>query len=130
VKYIVLFFASFTSCNLHSIKDEKKTYQHIDSAMKLSKSLHDSALRIHKLVDEKTKKEVEKVTSIVCKLKLENVQLKENVKNLNEKSRLVQTITIHDTIFITEKKNFWGKTKTSIDTSSSTQLDSVNIIEN
>lgn len=130
MKYIVLFFSFFLSCNLHKIEDEKKTYHHIDSAMKLSKSLHDSALNIHKLVDEKTKKEVEKVTSIVGKLKLENVQLKENLKILNEKSRLVQTITIHDTIFITEKKNFWGKTKTSIDSSSSTQLDSVITIEN
>ncbi len=32
-------------------------------------------------------------------------------------------VTIHDTVFITEKKSFWGKTKTSV-VKSETSIDS------
>jgi hypothetical protein len=50
--------------------------------------------------------------------------MKSQMSNMNallkEKPK---TITVRDTVYITEKKNFWGKTKTSVD-STSQKIDS------
>lgn len=126
MKYLIHVFLIFLiGCGLHSVKENQKSYHHIDSAMHNSKKLHDSTIYLHKLMDENTKNQVEKVISKVEYLKSDNEKLRTEVLVLNQKSKLVEKITIHDTVFITEKKNFWGKTKITTDSSSSVTIDSI-----
>lgn len=126
MKYLIHVFLIFLiGCGLHSVEENQKSYHHIDSAMHNSKKLHDSTIYLHKLMDENTKNQVEKVISKVEYLKSDNEKLRTEVLVLNQKSKLVEKITIHDTVFITEKKNFWGKTKITTDSSSSVTIDSI-----
>jgi hypothetical protein len=58
------------------------------------------------------------------------VEQMQNLKSENEKlkiqyQRLKKTIVRHDTVYITEKKNFWGKTKRSVDSTQSITEDSI-----
>lgn len=54
-----------------------------------------------------------------------NVDAKiENLKAEVIKAKSTKTI-IRDTIYITEKKNFWGKKKTTVDSSGSVVVDSL-----
>jgi hypothetical protein len=46
---------------------------------------------------------------------------------LKETIKVTKSKIVRDTIFITEKKNFWGRTKTSIDSSQSVTEDSTQI---
>jgi len=62
---------------------------------------------------------------------LEQIKDINNKKNELKKTKVVEPIKevfyIHDTIFITEKKNFWGKTKKTIQ--QSTSVDSLQFFE-
>lgn len=127
MRYIIL-FVTFCSCSFHQVDEHNKSYHHIDSAMVNSQKIHDSAIVLHKLVDDKTNKEVEKVLGKVQSLRLENLNLKTEIKELNQTTKAVHYITIHDTVLITEKKNFWGKTKR--DSMSSSSTDTLELIEN
>lgn len=130
MKYLIHVFLIFiVGCGLHRVEENQKSYHHIDSAMHNSKKLHDSTIYIHKLMDEKARTEVDKVITKVQSLQNDNDKLRDEVVVLNQKSKLIQSIVIHDTVFITEKKNFWGKTKITTDSSSSTTIDST-LIEN
>ena len=95
--------------------------------MHMSRKLHDSAIYLHRIVDEQTKVVFGNVLEQVDDLKIDNKVLRDKVNVLNQKSKMIQTITIHDTIFITEKKNFWGKTRITTDSSSSINVDSSEI---
>ena len=61
--------------------------------------------------------------SKVDKLENTNNTLKKEIQGLKEVSKMTKTIIIRDTVFITEKKNFWGKTKTKLDSSQSTIIE-------
>ena len=63
---------------------------------------------------------VMQVMSKVDRLENTNNTLKKEIQGLKEVSKMTKTVIIRDTVFITEKKNFWGKTKTKIDSSQST----------
>ncbi len=68
--------------------------------------------------DSKVSESVYMVVGELESLKKENEKLKVEYK------RLKKTIVRHDTIYITEKKNFWGKTKRSVDSTQSITEDS------
>lgn len=73
------------------------------------------------ILDSADSRVSESVLSIVIdiqELKSENEKLKTDYKNL-KKTRIQK-----DTIYITEKKNFWGKTKRSVDSTNSITEDS------
>lgn len=128
MKYIIhVFFIFIIGCNIHKVEQKEKTYHHVDSAVHNSRKLHDSAIYLHKIVDEQTKVVFGNVLEQVDDLKSDNQLLRNQVDVLNHRTKLIQTITIHDTIFITEKKNFWGKTKVITDSSSSIIMDSTEI---
>lgn len=65
-----------------------------------------------KSIDKKVKTVVKEITN----LKLENKELAKAVS--------VKTV-IRDTVFITEKKNIWGKTKKTIDSSQGVSTDTI-----
>lgn len=75
-----------------------------------------------KVVEFQIKKHIIESDKMVDSLKKENETLKETI-------RITKSIIIHDTIYIKEKTNFWGKKKISVD-SSSTVIEDSTIIEN
>jgi hypothetical protein len=104
-KYLVITIL-FLSCN------RTETFvldmPEVDSVMAKSEKTSDSAKVILKVSDMK-----EQIGDMKSQMSNMNALLKEKPK----------TITVRDTVYITEKKNFWGKTKTSVD-STSQKIDS------
>lgn len=68
--------------------------------------------------DTRVSESVYMVVEELQELKSENEKLKTEYKRMKTK------IVRHDTIYITEKKNFWGKTKRSVDSTQTTTEDS------
>lgn len=88
--------------------------QEIDTTFVKSDSLAKEAL----IVLPKADKQVDKL--------IERIEIKiETLKTQVVKSNNVKTITIRDTIYITEKKNFWGKKKITVDSTESVVIDSL-----
>ena len=75
-----------------------------------------------KVVEFQIKKHIIESDKMVDSLKKENETLKETIK-------ITKSIIIHDTIYIKETTNFWGKKKILVDSSSTVIEDSI-IIEN
>ena len=113
---ILLLFMSCENKREYSSITTKKA----DSALQKSMRLNDSSLNLLDLADKKTEVIVMQVMSKVDKLENTNNTLKKEIQGLKEVSKMTKTVIIRDTVFITEKKNFWGKTKTKIDSSQST----------
>lgn len=112
----------FTSCE-NQREYSSLTTKKADSALQNSMRLNDSSLTLLDLADKKTEVIVMKVMTKVDKLENTNSTLKKEIQGLKEVSKMTKTIIIRDTVFITEKKNFWGKTKTKIDSSQSTIIE-------
>lgn len=89
-----------------------------DSVLAKSVKNSDSAVVILKFADKKSEEKVQQIIQNVTEMKSEITQLN---KVINESKKLSKVI--HDTIYVTEKKNFWGKTKKTID-STKKQIDS------
>jgi len=88
--------------------------QEIDTTFVKSDSLAKEAL----IVLPKADKQVDKL--------IERIEIKiETLKTQVVKSNNVKTIIIRDTIYITEKKNFWGKKKITVDSTESVVIDSL-----
>lgn len=66
--------------------------------------------------DKSINKKVNSVAKEINTLKSENKEL--------AKSLSVKTV-IRDTVYITEKKNFWGKSKKTVDSSKGVTVDSI-----
>jgi hypothetical protein len=107
---IVIFFAS---CSGDENVEDFKVLDYSDSIIIKSKSIQDSASKTLLKADKLTEDKVIRVVNQVNKAN-------EELNNLKSVMRLTKEIVIHDTIYITEKKNFWGKTKITIDSSKST----------
>lgn len=88
----------------------------IDSVVIKSESTFVKSVTVFKQVDKSIIKKVKAVTKEINHLKDENKQL--------SKAASIKTI-IRDTIYITEKKNFWGKTKKTTDSSQGVVVDTL-----
>jgi len=106
-KLLIIISIGFGSCMNKPFEKELKSVVLSDSLIHKSQTLGDSSVRVLKFADQKTAEIVEKVIEKVQTLEKEKIELK--------KTNKTNTVYIHDTVFITEKKNFWGKTKTKID---------------
>lgn len=112
-----------------TIKDSSDVI--LDSIVEKSKKLTDSTSHMLHVADEKAD---EKIKVIIQKvyilkanvdtLKKENNKLHHDVEDLQNVIKVTKSTVIRDTIFITEKKNFWGKSKISKDSSQSVIEDS------
>lgn len=118
MKYIFIILLLLFSCNQADTKNAVETSV-ADSAIKKSMKLNDSSFMALQMADKTTEVIVKEAIKKVDKLEKTNLSLKSEVNSLKESSKLTKTITIRDTIYITEKKNFWGKTKKTIDSSQS-----------
>ncbi len=81
-----------------------------------SESTFVASTTVFKQVDKSINKKVSKVVKEITYLKAENKEL--------SKAKSIKTI-IRDTIYITEKKNFWGKTKKTTDSSQGVSVDTL-----
>lgn len=69
---------------------------------------HANSARVQELASKKESALVTKAVATIITMKSEINSLKNEI---NETKGRVDTIIIHDTVLIKEKKNFWGKTK-------------------
>lgn len=120
--YILFFF--LLSCN-NKNKKQEVVKSEIDTLIEKSVKISDSSVLVLKLADKRTEILIKEVEKKIDNLENVNESLKNSVFALKNQSNSVKTITIRDTIYITEKKNFWGKTKRTIDSSQSVSEDSL-----
>ena len=121
-KYLVITIL-FLSCN-----QETETFvlnmPEVDSVMAKSEKTSDSAKVILKFADKQSEEKVQQIITKVSDMKEQIGDMKSEMLTINAQLKeKPKTITVRDTVFITEKKNFWGKTKTSVD-STSQKIDS------
>ena len=121
---LYILFVFLLSCGNNNNKQEVVKSE-IDTLIEKSVKISDSSVLVLKLADKRTEILIEEVEKKIDNLENVNESLKNSVFALKNQSNSVKTITIRDTIYITEKKNFWGKTKRTIDSSQSVSEDSL-----
>jgi regulator of replication initiation timing len=96
-----------------------------DSLLIKSKETIVTTISISRKSDSVVNKKVNKIVSEIKSIKQENAALKEENNSLTKAISLKTEKIIRDTIYITEKKNFWGKTKKTVDSSQSVETDTL-----
>ena len=112
-KLCLLIWVSAISCSSDKVADVVKN-DYVDSIIDVSRKSQDSSSAILKLAEKKTS---EVITGVATKVE----NMRNEISALKSTIRVTKATIIRDTIFVTEKKNFWGRTKTTIDSSESTQ---------
>ena len=95
------------SCQ-QELKMQPEVMPAVDSILTKSIKTSDSSVVALKIADKKTEQVVKEVVRKVDNMRSEIKSLKETIKT-------TKTTVVRDTVFITEKKNFWGKTRKTID---------------
>lgn len=113
MRYIIFILFVLSACggNDTFVKQDVKG---IDTLIEQSIKLADSSIVVLHLADKQTQLVITKTIQKFEYLENTNAQLKKEVRKLKENTK-VKTVVIRDTIYITEKKNFWGKKKVKID---------------
>lgn len=118
MKNLVFIILLLSSCSENNESNSQIIVNQSDSVLLHSQKLHDSVGKKLKIVDKIAEK---KVSEVVYKVNM----LQNELNNIKSTMKITKSIVIHDTIYITEKKNFWGKSKVKIDSSKqSTIIDS------
>ncbi len=99
MKYLFILF--LLGCNVSAQKTDRDV-----EFEQLMKRVNETNIKSVEVQTMASKKEKLLVTNAVAKIS----SLKAEIKDL--KNNLRDTIYIHDTIQVKEKKNFWGKVKT------------------
>lgn len=116
MKKSYIFFALILfSCS--SKQNNEIDFVKVDSLLKDSKEITDSLLIVLPKSDKKVIEQVERVSNKIQ-------ALEQQVSKMEDLAKNNKTKIIRDTVFITEKKNFWGKTKTKIDSTKNLTEDS------
>jgi hypothetical protein len=108
-----LFFIFLTGCTL-SAQQQSAEQQKDAEFNKLISSVTDNQNKfkeVHKKAKAKEDKLVAQTISKIVTLNEEVKELKSEISQISEIKVKVDTVYIHDTIQIKEKKSFWGKTK-------------------
>lgn len=100
-------------------KDSKVLIQEADSVLQQSNKHIYEYNEVIKQVDSQVAERVKLVVGEIQNLESENAKLKSDNTRMKRVSRVIR-----DTVYITEKKNFWGKTKRTIDSTQSIIEDS------
>jgi hypothetical protein len=124
LKKIVLTLVFMIGCTTQS-PETKIEKNEIDSLLIKSKETIVTTNSVSKRSDSVINKKVNNVVSEIKSIKQINSLLKEENSSLSKAISLKTEKIIRDTIYITEKKNFWGKTKKTLDSSQSVQIDTL-----
>lgn len=114
MRIILICILLFIGCN-H--KEQPIIINESDSVLSKSIELQNKSSMVLKMADESTEQKVKQVIKKVYELQYKLGDLKKEIKT-------VKSTVIRDTIIITEKKNFWGKKKVTIDSTHSVIEDS------
>jgi hypothetical protein len=98
-----LFILFLFGCNVSAQKIDRDV-----EFEQLMKQVDETNVKSAKVQAMATKKEKQLVTNAVATI----TQMKSEISELKNGQYKVDTIYIHDTIQVKEKKNFWGKVKT------------------
>jgi len=123
LKKIVLTLVLLTGCM--QSPEVKIEANETDSLLIKSKETIVTTISISRKSDSVVNKKVNKIVSEIKSIKQENTALKEENNSLTKAISLKTEKIIRDTIYITEKKNFWGKTKKTVDSSQSVETDTL-----
>jgi hypothetical protein len=123
LKKIVLTLVLLTGCM--QSPEVKIEANETDSLLIKSKETIVTTISISRKSDSVVNKKVNKIVSEIKSIKQENAALKEENNSLTKAISLKTEKIIRDTIYITEKKNFWGKTKKTVDSSQSVETDTL-----
>lgn len=130
LKKIVLTLVLLTGCM--QSPEVKIEANETDSLLIKSKETIVTTSGVSKRSDSIVNKKVNKIVLEIKSIKQENTTLQEENSTLKDENiNLTKAISlktetiIRDTIYITEKKSFWGKTKKTVDSSQSVQIDTL-----
>jgi len=101
--------------HVEAVETTNELVSETDSLLTTVKILHkekDSAISKINLLDSA----ITSKDSLLVKQSTDLTSLKRNIVAIKK----IGPIIIHDTIYITESKNFWGKKKTTVETTTST----------
>jgi hypothetical protein len=108
MKYLFLFL--LTGCTLTAQNPSIEQQKDIEFDKLISNANNNNIKfkEVHKRAKAKEAKMVAQAINKIVTLKAEVSELKTEISDMKIR---VDTVYIHDTITIKEKKNFWGKTK-------------------
>jgi len=123
LKKIVLTLVLLTGCA--QSPEVKIEANETDSLLIKSKETIVTSDKVSRKSDSIVNKKVNKIVYEIKSFKQEVNALKDENTNLTKAISLKTEKIIRDTIYITEKKNFWGKTKKTVDSSQSVEIDTL-----
>lgn len=123
LKKIVLTLVLLTGCA--QSPEVKIEANETDSLLIKSKETIVTSDKVSRKSDSIVNKKVKNVIWEIKSIKQEVTALKDENNNLTKAISLKTEKIIRDTIYITEKKNFWGKTKKTVDSSQSIEVDTL-----
>ena len=105
-----LFFLFLTGCTLSAQQQnaEQQKDAEFNKLIDNAKQNQSTFKKVHSKAEAKEKRIVAQAINKIVTLKEEVKDLKSEISGMKIR---IDTVYIHDTIQIKEKKNFWGKTK-------------------
>jgi hypothetical protein len=112
---LIIISSLFLGC---AHKEQPFVLNESDTVISNSVKLQSKSFLVLKMAEHSTEQKIKQVIEKVYYLQDKVVDLKKEMKTVKSK-------VIRDTIIITEKKNFWGKKKVTVDSSHSVVEDSI-----
>lgn len=123
-KYSFLFIAFLASCH-QEVTELKDEHSRIDSIITAVKQHNDNSEIVLNLADKKAMAVVNQVSVHLDSIHKVHAGLKNEYNMFKQSAMTSLKIVQRDTIYITEKKNFWGRTKRTVDSTSSYSEDTL-----
>lgn len=120
----VIAFSFLLSCNGEKHEEDVK-YERVDSIIMAAKAHRDSSVVVLQLADKKALDVVGNAAERFDSIHKAHAGLKNEYNDYKIKSIMSLKVVQRDTIYVTEKKNFWGKTRRTIDSTSSSHEDTL-----
>ena len=108
MKYLFLFFLTGCTLSAQQQNAEQQKDAEFNKLIENAKQNQSTFKKVHLKAEAKEKKIVAQAINKIVTLKEEVKDLKSEISGMKIR---IDTVYIHDTIQIKEKKNFWGKTK-------------------
>ena len=108
MKYLFLLFLTGCTLTAQQQNAEQQKDAEFNKLIDNAKQNQSTFKKVHSKAEAKEKKIVAQAITKIITLKEEVKDLKSEISGMKIR---IDTVYIHDTIQIKEKKNFWGKTK-------------------
>ncbi len=111
MRYLIFLFLTGCSLNAQQQDVEKHKDAEFNKLIDNAKQNQSTFNKVHSKAEAKEKRIVAQTINKIVTLKEEVKDLKNEISEISGVKVRIDTVYIHDTIQIKEKKNFWGKTK-------------------